>query len=240
MGGIRRGLRPWSANSMENSYHRLGPSKVRNLPRVTQQQVSGRIWVRIQVSQSCPCYMLATVLSGSHRVSANPRIPESPWYRWVIVPRGYFLSQHRWRWKWEELAELGACCPQPHCREGEPPSPKRHPLSASDQSPLLDSCAKSLQLCPTPCTPMDCNLPGSSVIPSHKVSFTEMASLPGFHLGWNLPEVARCSSELLLLMQKVCRGRGNWKRLGLPRDAHTNRRKAEKVDTIWHHLYVES
>ena len=71
MEGSRRGLRPWHANSIKNSYHQLGPSEVRNLPRVIQQQVSGRFWVRIQVSQSCPYYMLGTVLSGSHRVSAE-------------------------------------------------------------------------------------------------------------------------------------------------------------------------
>ena len=71
MEGSRRGLRPRRANSIKNSYHQLGPSEVRNLPRVIQQQVSGRIWVRIQVSQSCPYYMLGTVVSGSHRVSAK-------------------------------------------------------------------------------------------------------------------------------------------------------------------------
>ena len=42
------------------------PSEVRNPPRSMRQQVSGRIWVRTQVSQSCPYYMQGTVLSGSH------------------------------------------------------------------------------------------------------------------------------------------------------------------------------
>ena len=41
-----------------------GPSEVRNLPRFMQQQVSGRIWVRTQVSQSCPYYMQGTVLGA--------------------------------------------------------------------------------------------------------------------------------------------------------------------------------
>ena len=77
---------------MENSYHRLGPSKVRNLPRVTQQQVSGRIWVRIQVSQSCPCYLLATVLSGSHRVSAKRHCPNPHDTDESLYPGATFLA----------------------------------------------------------------------------------------------------------------------------------------------------
>lgn len=78
---------------MENSYHRLGPSKVRNLPRVTQQQVSGRIWVRIQVSQSCPCYMLGTVLSGSHRVSAKRHCPNPHDTDESLYPGATFLAR---------------------------------------------------------------------------------------------------------------------------------------------------
>ena len=46
-------------------------------------------------------------------------------------------------------------------------------------------CAKSLQLCPTLCDPMDCNLPGSSV---HRILQARILELVAMPFSKDLPE----------------------------------------------------
>ena len=58
-----------------------------------------------------------------------------------------------------------------------------------NQSVLKEMCAKSLQLCPTLCDPMDCSLPGSSV---HGV-------LQARILEWVAKPSSRASSQVLNL-----------------------------------------
>ena len=174
----RRGLRHWSANSIKNSYHQLGLREVRNPPRVIQQ-VYGRIWVRIEVCQSCSYYVLGTVLSGPHIVNVSRYCPNPHFTDESFYPGATFLpSKQRWRWKWEELAEPGDCCPQPQCREeGGPPSPKRHPHGV--RTCPFSQWRESSAWC----------------IPPRKAPFTEMIPLPGFHSWWNLPEGVRDAAQ---------------------------------------------
>ena len=68
------------------------PSEVRNPPRFMRQQVSGRIWVRTQVSQSCPYYMQGTVLSGWHRGSAKRHCPDPHGTGESLYPGAAFLA----------------------------------------------------------------------------------------------------------------------------------------------------
>ena len=75
----------------------------------------------------------------------------------------------------------------------------RRSRSGQEEVMISDVCmhAKSFQLCSTLCNPMDCNLPGSSVLGIFQVSILEWVAMPSSRRSFSTQGLSPCLLCLL-------------------------------------------
>ena len=91
-------------------------------------------------------------------------------WRQQLPPRNGFLKPHR------QKNEAGETLNSSILRLWKPNWDIR--MKASDVCDFCEECAKSLQSCPTPCDPVDCSPPGSSVHGMLRAKILEWVAMP--------------------------------------------------------------